>query len=102
MLVDFYRIPGKTEDWILDHVRAGKAVFRAEIEAAQQAKLQWKEIEPGKTVQAPPDAVFELVGTELLAAKPAAVEKPEQASIGFATILPMAMVVRPPTPSILK
>ena len=34
VIVDFDRIPGKTEPWILDHVRAGKEVFRAEIEAA--------------------------------------------------------------------
>jgi len=34
VIVDFERIPGKTDDWILDHVRAGKEVFRAEIESA--------------------------------------------------------------------
>lgn len=34
VVVDFERIPGKTDQWILDHVRADKATFRAEIEAA--------------------------------------------------------------------
>ena len=34
VVVDFERIPGKTRQWLLDHVRAGKEVFRAEIEAA--------------------------------------------------------------------
>jgi SAM-dependent methyltransferase len=34
VVVDFDRIPGETADWLLEHVRAGKEVFRAEIEAA--------------------------------------------------------------------
>lgn len=34
VLLDFERIPGVTREWLLDHVRAGKDVFRAEIEAA--------------------------------------------------------------------
>ncbi len=34
VLVDFERIPGRTKEWILEHVRAGKSTFRAEIEAA--------------------------------------------------------------------
>ncbi|MEZ6132376.1 MAG: methyltransferase domain-containing protein [Planctomycetaceae bacterium] len=33
-VVDFERIPGKSREFILGHVRAGKEVFRAEIEAA--------------------------------------------------------------------
>ena len=33
-LVEFTRIPGETDDWILGHVRAGKEVFTKEIEAA--------------------------------------------------------------------
>jgi hypothetical protein len=33
-VVDFERIPGRSRDWVLDHVRAGKDAFRAEIEAA--------------------------------------------------------------------
>lgn len=33
-VVDFERIPGVSPDWILGHVRAGKEVFKAEIEAA--------------------------------------------------------------------
>jgi ubiquinone/menaquinone biosynthesis C-methylase UbiE len=34
ILVDFRRIEGETSDWLLSHVRAGQAVFEAEIEAA--------------------------------------------------------------------
>jgi SAM-dependent methyltransferase len=34
VIVDFERIPGKTRDWLLEHVRAGKQVFTQEIEDA--------------------------------------------------------------------
>ena len=34
IVVDFERIPGVSRDWILGHVRAGKEVFRAEIQDA--------------------------------------------------------------------
>jgi ubiquinone/menaquinone biosynthesis C-methylase UbiE len=34
VVVDFERIPGKSRDWILGHVRAGKETVRSEIEAA--------------------------------------------------------------------
>ena len=34
VIVDFERIPGVSSDWLLGHVRADKATFRAEIEAA--------------------------------------------------------------------
>jgi uncharacterized protein (TIGR01244 family) len=34
VVVDFERIQGKTRDWVLNHVRGGKEVFRGEIEAA--------------------------------------------------------------------
>lgn len=34
VVVDFERIPGKTREWLLNHVRAGKDVFRAEIQDA--------------------------------------------------------------------
>jgi ubiquinone/menaquinone biosynthesis C-methylase UbiE len=33
-VVDFERIPGKSRPWILGHVRAGKDVFRSEVEKA--------------------------------------------------------------------
>ena len=32
ILIDFERIPGKSSDFILGHVRAGKEVFRREVE----------------------------------------------------------------------
>lgn len=34
VVVDFERIPGVSRDWTLQHVRAGKETFRAEIEKA--------------------------------------------------------------------
>ena len=34
VVVDFERIPGVTREWVLGHVRAGKEVFRSEIERA--------------------------------------------------------------------
>lgn len=34
VVVDFERIEGVSSEWLLNHVRAGKEVFRAEIEAA--------------------------------------------------------------------
>jgi SAM-dependent methyltransferase len=34
VVVDFERIEGVSTDWVLGHVRAGKEVFRAELEAA--------------------------------------------------------------------
>ncbi len=33
VIVDFQRIPGESTEWVLDHVRAGLEVVRAEIEA---------------------------------------------------------------------
>lgn len=34
VVIDFERIPGKSREWLLNHVRADKATFRSEIEAA--------------------------------------------------------------------
>ena len=34
VVIDFDRIPGESPEWLLEHVRADKAVFTAEIEAA--------------------------------------------------------------------
>lgn len=33
VLIDFHRIPGKSSDWILGHVRAGQEVFTKEIQS---------------------------------------------------------------------
>jgi predicted methyltransferase len=33
-VIDFERIPGESPDWVLEHVRAGRDVFTAEIESA--------------------------------------------------------------------
>ncbi len=34
VVIDFERIPGTSPQWLLEHVRAGKQVFRSEVEAA--------------------------------------------------------------------
>jgi len=34
VVIEFHRIPGQTPDWLLEHVRAGREVFQAEIESA--------------------------------------------------------------------
>ena len=34
VVIEFHRIEGKTRPWLMDHVRAGQEVFRAEIEDA--------------------------------------------------------------------
>ncbi|WP_193214446.1 c-type cytochrome [Luteolibacter marinus] len=59
-------------------VAAKRYDARAAVDAAQAANLGYKEVEKGKVVQVPPTDVFGLLGKELVAAKPAAVEKPEQ------------------------
>jgi mono/diheme cytochrome c family protein len=58
---------------------------RTKIDAAQQAHFSYKEIEAGKTVQVKPQDVYALVGKELAASKPVAVEKPEQIVPGSPT-----------------
>ncbi len=40
ILVDFERIPGKTREFMLKHVRAGKEVFRGEVEEAGFALVE--------------------------------------------------------------
>lgn len=34
VIIEFERIPGESPDWLLEHVRAGREVFTAEIQAA--------------------------------------------------------------------
>ena len=34
IIIEFDRVPGKSHPWIVEHLRAGKDVFRSEIEAA--------------------------------------------------------------------
>jgi ubiquinone/menaquinone biosynthesis C-methylase UbiE len=46
IVVDFDRIEGETEEWILEHVRAGKDVFSSEITAAGFELVQEHEV-PG-------------------------------------------------------
>ena len=44
LLVEFKRLPGKSSDWILSHVRAGQEVFVAEIEAAGFKQIQEQDL----------------------------------------------------------
>jgi len=34
VVIEFHRVPGETPPWLLEHVRAGREVFQAEIESA--------------------------------------------------------------------
>jgi SAM-dependent methyltransferase len=45
VLIDFERVPGQSPEWLLDHVRAGREVFQAEIEAAGFELVQDIELE---------------------------------------------------------
>ena len=44
LLVEFKRVPGKSSDWILNHVRAGQEVFTAEIAAAGFQQIEEQDI----------------------------------------------------------
>ena len=46
VVVDFERVPGKSRDWVIDHVRAGKETFTQEIVSAGFKKLKEVEV-PG-------------------------------------------------------
>jgi len=65
VLIDFHRIPGRSSDWIMGHVRAGQEVFEAELEAAGFAKVgeekgfleenyfvRFRRVEPGEKPEA--------------------------------------------------
>lgn len=67
--------PGPTLE---DLAAAPRYAAAAEVRAAQQANLAWREAAPGQPAQVPPRAVFAAVGKRLLASPPAAVETPEQ------------------------
>jgi ubiquinone/menaquinone biosynthesis C-methylase UbiE len=45
VVIDFERIPGQSREWVIEHVRAGKAEFRTEIEAAGFAFVDEVKIE---------------------------------------------------------
>lgn len=68
-----------------DAAAAKRYETRSKVDASQTAGLAYKEIEPGKKVQVPPHDVFEIVGSQLAAAKPVAVEKPDQVVPGSET-----------------
>ena len=44
VVIDFERIEGKTRPWLMGHVRAGKEVFRAEIQDAGFALMEEKKL----------------------------------------------------------
>ncbi len=45
IVIDFERIPGKSREFVLNHVRAGKEVFRKEIEAAGFTFVEERKVE---------------------------------------------------------
>ncbi len=45
ILIDFDRIQGKTREWLMGHVRAGKDVFQSEVEAAGFTLVEEKQID---------------------------------------------------------
>jgi hypothetical protein len=45
VVIDFERVPGESREWTLDHVRAGKEVFQAEIESAGFTLVEEVDIE---------------------------------------------------------
>lgn len=45
VLIDFERIEGKSREWLIGHVRAGKEVFRAEIQDAGFSFIEEKQLE---------------------------------------------------------
>jgi len=73
-----------------DAAAAKRYETRTKVDASQSTALGYKEIEPGKKVQVPPHDVFDLVGKQLAAAKPVAVEKPEQVVPGSETAKKLA------------
>ena len=48
VVIDFERIEGKSRDWIMGHVRAGKEVFTSEIKAAKFEQVKEVKIEDFK------------------------------------------------------
>ena len=63
VVVDFERIPGVTREWLMDHVRAGKDVFTAEIVPADGADTGFAGTVEGVTLVVVDDeqrAVFRL------------------------------------------
>src|SRR6185436_7984945 len=44
LLVEFKRFPGKSSDWVMNHVRAGQEVFTAEIQTAGFRQIEEQDI----------------------------------------------------------
>ncbi|MFK7768033.1 MAG: methyltransferase domain-containing protein [Mariniblastus sp.] len=44
IVIDFNRIPGKSREWTINHVRAGKEVFQSEIESAGFELVEEKQL----------------------------------------------------------
>lgn len=78
LVVKLFTGSGEKPNVLEEAAAAKRYEVRATVEAAQDAAFQYKEVEAGKFVQVPPHDVFSHVGQGFLAAKPAAVEKPEQ------------------------
>lgn len=78
LVVKLFAGSGEEPNALEEAAAAKRYEVRSAVEAAQNAAFQYKEVEAGKFVQVPPHDVFAHVGQGYLAAKPVAVEKPEQ------------------------
>jgi len=69
---------------------------RAQVDDAQQGRLQWGEpAEDGSTVQAPPQAVFGMLGKQLIESSPSKVDDPAQVVPGSAAAEALAAAAGP-------
>ncbi len=73
-----------------DVVASDRYTTRKKVEAAQDANLAYKVIEPGKVVQVPPSVVLTAMAKQLADSKPVAVEKPDQLIPGSPTAKKLA------------
>lgn len=74
----------KQPDTLEDLAASTRYENLTKVQASQTANFSYKEVEAGKTVQVKPQDVFAVVGQQLAASKPSAVEKPEQVIPGSA------------------
>lgn len=72
-------------DPLEESARFERLEIRNQVDAAQQANLAPKVVEEGVSVQVLPEDAFEMLGKQLLAAKPSKVEDPAQVIPGTAS-----------------
>ncbi|MEM1084779.1 MAG: cytochrome c [Verrucomicrobiota bacterium] len=84
----------KSGDSELDPLEQAAAIkrydVRATVDSSQAANLDWKVVEEESTIQTPPDAVFEMLGNQLVGSKPTKVDNPAQVIPNSPTALALA------------